>query len=151
MTPSTSYAHMAAQPDAQVLAWAHNVGNTFTALGHTLSDDGSIQPCLSNTLASMWRSFYGNFGKSMWQAPLKNKLGLLNKAVLPIASYRMSRWPYQTTAANRLDKTQTKMISILLGLRVQRKILLHSLGVAAVKRAVWPISLAAGAQLGDGR
>ena len=31
----------------------------------------------------------------------------------------MSRWPYQTNAANRIDKTQTKMISILLGLRVQ--------------------------------
>ena len=67
----------------------------------------------------MWRSFYGNFGKSMRHAPLKKKLGLLNKAVLPIASYRMSRWPFQTHAANRIDKTQIKMISILLGLRVQ--------------------------------
>ena len=107
------------EPGASSLQWAHEHSNTFKALGHTLTDDGSIQPCLTGTLASMWRAFYCNFGKSMRHAPLEHKLRLLNRAVLPIASYRMSRWPYQVHAAKRLDRTQTKMIGSLLGLRFQ--------------------------------
>jgi hypothetical protein len=65
----------------------------------------------------MWRSFYGNFGKSMRDAPLKTKLRVLDRNVLPIASCRMSRWPYQVNAANRINRTQNKLISMLLGLR----------------------------------
>jgi len=107
------------EPDAESLLWAHEHNRTFKALGHTLSDDGSIQPCLTATLASMWRSFYGNFGKNMRHAPLEHKLRLLNRAVLPIATYRMSRWPYQVQAAKQVDKTQTKMIGSLLGMKVQ--------------------------------
>jgi len=106
-------------PDVEALFWAHEHNSTFKGLGHILSDCGSIQPCLSATLASMWRSFYGNFGKSMQHAPLDHKLRLLNRAVLPLAKYRMPRWPYQTLAAKQLDRTQTKMIGILLGMRCQ--------------------------------
>jgi len=46
-------------------------------------------------------------------------LRLLNRAVLPVAKYRMPRWSYQTQAAKQLDRTQTKMIGILLGMRFQ--------------------------------
>ena len=56
---------------------------------------------------------------SMQHAPLEHKLRLLNRVVLPVASYRMSRWPCQVHAANRLDKTQTKMIGSLLGMKFQ--------------------------------
>jgi len=101
-------------PKSETEEWAHTHGDTFAALGHTLADDGRIEPCLTATIASMWRSFYGNFGKTMRSAPLSDKLKLLNRAVLPIASYRMSRWPYQTNAAKRLDRTQTKMIRTLM-------------------------------------
>ena len=55
----------------------------------------------------------------MRHAPLEHKLRLLNRAVLPVAAYRMSRWPYQVHAAERLDKTQTKMIGSLLGMKFQ--------------------------------
>ena len=55
----------------------------------------------------------------MHSAPMPTKLKLMQHAVLPIASYRMPRWPYQTCSASRLDRTQTKMIGILLGLRRQ--------------------------------
>ena len=65
----------------------------------------------------MWRSFHGTFGKSMRTAPLSMKLGLLDRSVLPIASYRMSRWPFQVHAAKRIDRTQTKMIRTLIGQR----------------------------------
>ena len=102
-------------PDALTMAWANTHGDTFAALGHVLADDGRIAPCLSKTLSNMWRSFYGNFGKTMRKAPLKTKLGQLQRCVLPIAAYRMSRWPYQAHAAKRIDRTQTKMVRILMG------------------------------------
>ena len=62
----------------------------------------------------MWRSFYGNFGKTLNSATLEMKLKLLDQAKLPIASYRMSRWPFQIHAAKRIDRTQTKMIRTLM-------------------------------------
>ena len=55
----------------------------------------------------------------MKSAPFETKLRLLNKTVLPIASYRMSRWPFQVHAAKRIDRTQTKMIRTLLRERVR--------------------------------
>ena len=103
-------------PSYQTRDWAHFHGDTFTALGHTLADNGRIAPCF---LSNMWKAFYGNFGKSMRKAPLETKLGQLKKCVLPIASYRMSRWPYQLQAAKRLDRTQTKMIRILMRNKMQ--------------------------------
>ena len=84
-----------------------------------MSADGRVEPCLSATIASMWRSFFGNFGRSMNSAPLEKKLSLLDRAVLPIASYRMSRWPFQVHAAKRIDRTQSKMIRILMRERFQ--------------------------------
>jgi len=104
-------------PDPEAIAWAHSHGATFTALGHTLADNGSIKPCFSNTIGAMWRAFYGNFGKRMCNAPQQDKIKLLNRAVLPIATYRMPRWPYQRTAAQRVDRTQNKMLSIALGVK----------------------------------
>jgi len=105
-------------PDPEAVDWAYSHGATFTALGHTLADNGSIKPCCSNTIGAMWRAFYANFGKRMRNAPRQDKIKLLNRAVLPIATYRMPRWPYQRTAAQRVDRTQGKMLSIALGVKV---------------------------------
>jgi hypothetical protein len=107
-------------PDSQTVEWAHSSGDTFTALGHVLSDDGRIQPCVSAALSKMWRAFYGNFGKTMRDAPLQLKIKLLDRAVLPSASCRMSRWPYQVQSAKRIDRTQTKMIRILMNLKMKQ-------------------------------
>ena len=106
-------------PHPQTVEWAHTHGDTFAALGHILGDDGRIEPCVSNVLSNMWKSFYGNFGKKMRTAPLNVKLAQLKRCVLPIASYRMSRWPYQVHTTKRIDRTQTKMVRILIGTRVQ--------------------------------
>jgi len=106
-------------PQQQTKDWAHSHGDTFAALGHILSDDGRIEPCVSKTLSNMWKCFYGNFGKSMTQAPLNTKLALLKRCVLPIASYRMSRWPYQVHTAKRIDRTQTKMLRVLMRTKMQ--------------------------------
>ena len=44
----------------------------------------------------------------MRTAPLNVKLAQLKRYVLPIASYRMSRWPYQVHTTKRIDRTQTR-------------------------------------------
>ena len=46
--------------DVQTVAWAHEHGSPFKALGHILDENDSIQPCVTSTVASMWRSFYSN-------------------------------------------------------------------------------------------
>ena len=74
---------------------------------------------MSATLTKMWRAFYRNFGKTMRSAPLDQKVKLLHRAVLPVASYRMSRWPYQAYSAGRIDRAQRKMIGILLRVRMR--------------------------------
>ena len=106
-------------PDDQTVEWAHHSGDTFEALGHILASNGSIQPCLSSTIGKMWRAFYGNFRRSIKQASTTEKLKLLNRAVLPVASCRMSRWPYQKQAAKRLNSTQNRMVGIALNLKMQ--------------------------------
>ena len=105
------------EPGNHIIESAHTYGNTFAALGHVLSDDGRIEPCVSATLRKTWSAFYGNFGRTMRRAPLPLKLKLLDRAVVPCASYRMSRWPFQVHTAKRVDRTQTKMIKILMNLQ----------------------------------
>ena len=133
-------------PEVQTVEWAHSHGDTFAALGHILGDDGRIAPCLSKTLSNMWKSFYGNFGKSMLKAPLKTKLDQLQRCVLPIAAYRMSRWLYQAYAAKRVDRTQTKMVRILMGTKMSsRRIQQRLLKGATACPSPRPESMVAGA------
>ena len=90
----------------------------FHALGHILSPDGSISPCLDRSIKQAWKAFWANVGSSCLKPfALKLRLKRLDTFVFPVISYRMARWPYQITAAKRLDALQRKMISILLNLK----------------------------------
>ena len=48
-------------PGGRIIEWAHSSVETFAALGHVLSDDGRIQPCVTAALAKMWRAFFALF------------------------------------------------------------------------------------------
>ena len=74
---------------------------------------------MSSTLGAMWRAFYGNLGKRMHHGTTQDKLKLLKGAVWPVASYRVQRWPYEHTAARRLDQTQNKMLATALRVKTQ--------------------------------
>ena len=66
----------------------------------------------------MWRAFWGNAGSpDAKKASQNQKLKLLERAVVSVASYRWSRWPPQKSIANELDRIQTKMFAIVLNVR----------------------------------
>ena len=82
-------------------------------LGHILSSTGSIDVDFDDTVRKMWGCFYGNMGPGLRNASPFAKLRFLKSCVQAVASFRWSRWPYQSSYASRLDGVQTSMISQL--------------------------------------
>ena len=82
-------------------------------LGHWLSPDGSVTVDSQNTIASMWKCFYANLNGGLRTSSKATKLRFLDACVRPLAAWKWARWPWQKTAATRLDQTQTHMIAIL--------------------------------------
>ena len=90
----------------------------FHALGHIVQDNGSFFECWSRTKKQMWGAFWANAGTtSASRVPLKCKLMLVNRALLPILDFRCSRWPPQQTVARELDSMQRKMLGVLFRLK----------------------------------
>ena len=50
---------------------------------------------------------------------LKLRLQLIQRAVLPILRFRMTRWPFQRYRARWLNLIQRRMISFCLGIRIE--------------------------------
>ena len=96
------------------------ISATFLALGHIISPDGSIAACFDRTVKHAWRAFWANEGAQCLKPfSLELRLKRLQTFVFPVIAYRMTRWPYQLTAAKRLDALQRRMISIVLNVRMQ--------------------------------
>ena len=91
--------------------WKHCDG--MRCLGHWLSSDGGTTVELRSTIASMWKCFYANLSPGLRASSQKARLNFINSVVRPLASWKWARWPWQKTAATRLDQTQTHMIGIL--------------------------------------
>ena len=91
--------------------------SVLKCLGHHLDYDGSISTCLGFTIRSMWKAFWGNHTQGLISSPMPCKLRFLQGAIQSIASFRWSRWPFQKSAADKLDGVQRKMIYILARVR----------------------------------
>ena len=65
----------------------------------------------------MWASFYANLQPGLKNASTKAKRNFLNGCIRPIASFRWSRWPFQTTYANKLDGLQVNMAARLFDIK----------------------------------
>ena len=65
----------------------------------------------------MWGANYGNLSAGLKASSWNAKMKFLGACIKPIAGFRWSRWPYQESAAAKLDGVQTAMISKLLNLR----------------------------------
>ena len=90
------------------------VQDIFPVLGHRLDSRGSSWPCWERTKQSMWGAFYRTRGAQGYkQLPHKLQNRTLNRCILPILEYRCSRWSYQETLAEDIDRVQRKMFSIL--------------------------------------
>ena len=91
----------------------------MTALGHLLSADGCFAQCFQHTLQALWRAFFANCGPRH-NLPSGRRLQLLQRAVLPILQFRVTRWPFQLHRARWLDLVQRRMIALCLGLRLEQ-------------------------------
>ena len=90
------------------------VQDIFPVLGHRLDSRGSSWPCWERTKQSMWGAFYRTCGAQGYkQLPHKLQNRTLNRCILPILEYRCTRWSYQETLAEDIDRVQRKMFSIL--------------------------------------
>ena len=88
------------------------------ALGHLLENDGSVNACFTRTVRNMWKSFFGNCSSyDAKKLPIKCRLQLLRRAVVPILRFRWTRWPFTITRARQLDRLQRRMLSIVIAMR----------------------------------
>ena len=83
-------------------------------LGHFLTDSGSIAIDFHNAVGKMWGSFYANQHPALKKASLKGKQKFLTGCIRPVAAFRWTRWPFQSTYASRLDSVQTNMVGRLI-------------------------------------
>ena len=89
------------------------------ALGHLIQHDGGINVCFDFTIRCLWRSFFANAGSASAKGmPVSYKLRLLDKATKPVLSFRLTRWPFQSTKAHQLDKVQRRMLAMVMDLRL---------------------------------
>ena len=90
----------------------------FTALGHTLQDNGSTQMCWQNTAKAMWRAFFGNCNcENARLLPTALKQSLMDRAVLPVMQHRDTRWPPTTLRQMQIDTVQRKMVCSIMRLQ----------------------------------
>ena len=68
----------------------------------------------------MWRAFWANCAMHrLRDVPLRQRLRMLDRSVLPVFDYRCSRWPPAATLEGRIDTCQRRMVSLLM--RVPRQ------------------------------
>ena len=90
----------------------------FKALGHFVQYNGSVEICFKNAVNNAWRSFWGNVGKAHFKKfGVSIRLARIKRLVFPVVSYRFVRWPFSKTRAARLDRVQSEMTAIVLGIR----------------------------------
>jgi len=81
-----------------------------------LSDDGSIEPSWAHTKRSVWKAWWGNFGRGRYRAPIEKQIALLNRVALPIILFQCLLWPWSQTTAKRVDALQSHLIARMLRL-----------------------------------
>ena len=92
----------------------------FRALGHIIRSDASVDTCMQATLKAAWRQFWANIGKPDFRAfQLGMKLCRLKALVFPVINFRLSRWPFSASKAKQLDRTQRKMVGVLVNVCIK--------------------------------
>jgi hypothetical protein len=106
-------------PDAVAADSSWIVQKSMPALGHTLSEDGSVRACWKATKSCMWRSFFANIHTKRARClQATSRLQLLQRSVLHIFLFRAVRWPPQKTIALEVDALQRSMVAM--SMRVPR-------------------------------
>ena len=89
------------------------VVSSMRCLGHILSSNGTIANDFDDTVRKMWGCFYGNLQPGLRKASPQARMRFLNSCVRSVASFRWSRWPFQSSYADRLNGVHSQMVSQL--------------------------------------
>ena len=84
----------------------------MNVLGHIIQDDAGIRSDWNRTRNCMWASFWVNVGsKHVRNIEPLAKSRLLYRSVVSMFLWKVSRWPFQTSVAQKLDAVQCQMLS----------------------------------------
>ena len=86
------------------------------ALGHLISDNGSIAADFEAAKDAAWLSFFRFYGPGLDGLPLHRKQSLLDSFCLSHFRFRWSRWPFSKYYAKQLDSFQSNVLTQILGL-----------------------------------
>ena len=86
-------------------------------LGHQLSENSSIAPGWHETVKRIWAAYWSNASEGLRRSSLRAQRKFLNTSIRPVAGFRWSRWPWQRTYADRLDRLQRAVISCMRPIR----------------------------------
>lgn len=85
----------------------------MNVLGHWVSCTNAIRSDWQRTRKHMWASFWNNAGHNRArQLPPLARVSLILKTVQPCFVFKCSRWPFQRSIADELDKTQRTMVEM---------------------------------------
>ena len=92
--------------------------NVFPCLGHLLEPNGASRACRESVVTSCWRAFWANIPKSA-SSPLSRSinLGMIDKCVKPLISFRAAGWPFPLQFSKLLDVLQRRMIRSVVPIR----------------------------------
>lgn len=83
---------------------------SFNVLGHVVQNTGASCACVNNAINAAWRVFWANIHcKRARNLATMHKLRMFDRFVTPVLRFRWSRWPFNKSLADRLDRTQCKM------------------------------------------
>ena len=96
---------------ADIAGWT--VLDGMRCLGHNLSGSSTISKDFMDTVRKVWAAYWRNSSKALKTSSTRAKAKFMNNSLVPIASFRWSRWPWQKAYASRLDSLQRHVISCL--------------------------------------
>ena len=89
------------------------VRDSMKCLGHILSGNGTVAVDWRHAAHKVWSGYFANAGPGLAKSTTKAKTRFLQGSLLPILSFKWSRWPFTSTLAKSIDSLQHRLVSHL--------------------------------------
>ena len=86
---------------------------SMRCLGHHLSSSCSIARDWHETVKKVWGSYFCNAHEGLKRASLKAQMRFLNGSLKSVMGFKWSRWPFQKSYAQRVDRLQRTLIGCI--------------------------------------
>ena len=80
-------------------------------LGHHLAASSNIAVDWHEAVRKIWAAFWANFCEGLRKASWKAQRRFMSTSLKTIAGFRWSRWPWQRSYADRLDRLQRVLLN----------------------------------------